>query len=207
MRSRPQCNDRYDARTCHGFSLIELLIVVSIILIIASMAIPNLLRAKIAANESSAVGSIRAIATAQIMYQSTFPTIGFSGTLAALGPNASGCATTGPTSANACLIDWTLAHASTSGFAKSGYYFGMGTVVENTVNVEYTVGAAPAAFNQIGVRGFCANEDAVIRFTPALNGPPVIRMLAAWAIFLCNRWGIPEHRYHSRPAWSSRSPE
>jgi prepilin-type N-terminal cleavage/methylation domain-containing protein len=67
----------YAARRYRGFSLIELLIVVSIILIIASMAIPNLLRAKIAANESSAVGSLRALASAQVLYQSTFPTIGF----------------------------------------------------------------------------------------------------------------------------------
>jgi len=60
-----------------GFSLIELLIVVAIILIIAAIAIPNLLRARIAANESSAVSSIRTMNTAQVTYQSTYPTVGY----------------------------------------------------------------------------------------------------------------------------------
>ena len=164
----------YAARRYRGFSLIELLIVVSIILIIASMAIPNLLRAKIAANESSAVGSLRALASAQVLYQSTFPTIGFAPTLAALGPGASsGCPASGPTSANACLIDWVLAQASTAATSKSGYYFAMGNTVENSISMGYTIGAAPATFNSSGVRGFCLNEDGVIRYLPVLNGPPV----------------------------------
>ena len=60
-----------------GFSLIELLIVVAIILIIAAIAIPNLLRSRIAANEASAVGSMRSINTAQVTYASSFPDTGF----------------------------------------------------------------------------------------------------------------------------------
>jgi prepilin-type N-terminal cleavage/methylation domain-containing protein len=60
-----------------GFSLIELLIVVAIILIIAVIAIPNLLRARMASNESSAVGSIRTINTAEVTYNSTYPSVGF----------------------------------------------------------------------------------------------------------------------------------
>ena len=60
-----------------GFSLIELLIVVAIILIIAAIAIPNLLRARIAANESSAVSSVRTINTAEVSYQSAYPTVGY----------------------------------------------------------------------------------------------------------------------------------
>ena len=60
-----------------GFSLIELLIVVAIILIIAAIAIPNLLRARIAANESSAVSSVRTMNTAQVTFQSTYPTVGY----------------------------------------------------------------------------------------------------------------------------------
>jgi type IV pilus assembly protein PilA len=63
-----------------GFSLIELLIVVAIILIIAAIAIPNLMRARMSANESSAAGSLRTINTAQVSYDTTYPTIGF-GTL------------------------------------------------------------------------------------------------------------------------------
>src|SRR5579864_3348572 len=97
-----------------GFSLIELLIVVAIILIIAAIAIPNLLRARMAANESSAVASIRTITTVEISYQSTYPTIGFAPTLANLG-GATPCV---PSSTTACLIDSVLA-----GGIKSGYNF------------------------------------------------------------------------------------
>ena len=73
-----------------GFSLIELLIVVAIILIIAAIAIPNLLRARIAANESSAVSAIRTINTAEVSYQSAYPTVGYSTNLGQLGPGAAG---------------------------------------------------------------------------------------------------------------------
>ena len=99
-----------------GFSLIELLIVVAIILIIAAIAIPNLLRARIAANESSAVASIRTLNTAQISYNSAYPTVGFAGSLGAL----SGTSCAPPTSTGACLIVQAL-----SGGTKSGYLFAM----------------------------------------------------------------------------------
>ena len=95
-----------------GFSLIELLIVVAIILIIAAIAIPNLLRARIAANESSAAASIRTINTAEVEYQNNFGP-NFAPTLAALGPAAAaGCNGVVPTAANSCLIDWSLSNAS-----------------------------------------------------------------------------------------------
>ena len=104
-----------------GFSLIELLIVVAIILIIAAIAIPNLLRARIAANESSSVASLRTLNTAQVTYQSTFPTLGYAATIAALGPGAAtGCPAGGPTSTAACLVDYVLANAGTAATAKSG---------------------------------------------------------------------------------------
>jgi type IV pilus assembly protein PilA len=154
-----------------GFSLIELLIVVAIILIIAAIAIPNLLRAKIAANESSAVQSVRTVNTTQVTYQSTYPNVGYAATLQSLGPSGPSCTT--PSSANACLIDFSLSQAISPASGKSGYYFGMGVVSNNGVNLSYTVGAAPSGFNQTGVRGFCSNSDAVIRATPALSGPPV----------------------------------
>jgi len=94
-----------------GFSLIELLIVVAIILIIAAIAIPNLLRSRMAANEASAVGSLRTINTAEVTFQTTYPSVGFAN-LTALGGAAGTCATaTGATSAGACLIDDTLAAA------------------------------------------------------------------------------------------------
>jgi len=159
-------------RKNRGFSLIELLIVVAIILIIAAIAIPNLLRAKISANEASAVNTIKTINTAQISYQSSYPTVGYAPTMAALGPSAStGCTT--PSSTNACLLDWAVAQATTAGSAKAGYYFGLGVATTSGTNLSYTIGGAAAGFNKTGVRGFCSNDDGVIRYTPALSGPPV----------------------------------
>jgi prepilin-type N-terminal cleavage/methylation domain-containing protein len=150
-----------------GFSLIELLIVVAIILIIAAIAIPNLLRARMAANESSAVASVRTVNTAEITYQSTYPTVGFSANLVSLGgPIGAACV---PGTANACLIDAVLSHnGNPPDSGKSGYLFttGAGTVAGG-VNVGYTVKAVPITINQTGLRGFCAEEDAVVRVDPA----------------------------------------
>ena len=159
-------------RKSRGFTLIELLIVVAIILIIAAIAIPSLVGAKISANEASAVNTIRTFNTAQVSYQSEFPQVGYAASLAALGPSAStGCTT--PNSTNACLVDWSVAQATTAQTSKSGYYFAESVVSSGGVNDGYTVGGAPAGFNKTGIRGFCSNEDAVIRYAPSLNGPPV----------------------------------
>jgi prepilin-type N-terminal cleavage/methylation domain-containing protein len=150
-----------------GFSLIELLIVVAIILIIAAIAIPNLLRARMAANEASAVASIRTINTAEVTYNSTYPTVGFSAILVSLG-GAIGAACV-PAQATACLIDAVLANNGIpAGSGKSGYLFtsDAGTVAGG-VNVGYAVKAVPITINQTGLRGFCAEEDAVVRIDPA----------------------------------------
>jgi type IV pilus assembly protein PilA len=162
-----------------GFSLIELLIVVAIILIIAAIAIPNLLRARISANESSAASSVRTTNTAQVSFLSTYPTTGYAASMAALGPpSALGCPATGPVVGNACLIDWALSQATVVAAAKSGYIFNIGNPAGGPPNLGYTVGGAAAAFNQSGVRGFCSNEDGVIHYDPSHNGAPTVAALA-----------------------------
>src|ERR1700674_3481337 len=100
-------------RNQKGFSLIELLVVVAIILIVAAIAIPNLLQARVAANEASAVGSLRTINTAMITYNENYPTVGFAPTLAALG--GTNCPTSDQT--GACLIDSLLAAGTKSGYS------------------------------------------------------------------------------------------
>ena len=141
-----------------GFSLIELLIVVAIILIIAAIAIPNLMRARMSANDSSAAASERSIVTAEIGYSASYPTIGFAASLANLG-GASPCT---PGTGTGCLIDNLLATAS-SGSGKSGYFFsatpsvGSGT----TNNMFYTTAHPISA--QTGTKSYCAFEDGVIR--------------------------------------------
>jgi prepilin-type N-terminal cleavage/methylation domain-containing protein len=136
-----------------GFSLIELLIVVAIILIIAAVAIPNLLQARVSANEASAVGSLRTINTVMITYNDNYPTVGFAPSLAALG--GSSCAPADQTSA--CLIDNTLASGT-----KNGYNFtvtGIGTPAG-----QYFAAASPVPGN--GNRSFCSTEDATIHVDP-----------------------------------------
>jgi len=150
-----------------GFSLIELLIVVAIILIIAAIAIPNLMRARMAANESSAVSSLRTINTGEITYQSTYPTVGFATALSNLG-GALGAACV-PSSTTACLIDSVLSNnGNPTGSGKSGFFFTTGTgTVGSGINVGYTALAVPMILNQTGVRAFCAEQDAVVRVDPA----------------------------------------
>ncbi len=145
-----------------GFSLIELLIVVAIILIIAAIAIPNLLRSRIAANEASAVGSLRTINTAEISYSSTYPAAGYATALTVLAsPSATPANCSQPLSTAACLIDDTLAAASTAANAKSGYYFTIAT----DANVGYTLLGTPKAQGNTGVKNFYTDATAVIHYT------------------------------------------
>jgi len=162
-----------------GFSLIELLIVVAIILIIAAIAIPNLLRAKISANESSAVGSIRNIITAETSYSTSYQSYGFALTLVRLGPGAGllSCPVAGPNpTTGACLLDSSLAGSNNS--TKSGYHFMatgdipqppdpiLGIVAYNG----FTAAGVPVGFNQSGVSTFCAGEDGVVRKNTNIGG-------------------------------------
>jgi len=149
-----------------GFSLIELLIVVAIILIIAAIAIPNLLRSKMAANEASAVGSLRSINTAEVAYNTAYPNAGYSPDLASLG-GAAPCTTASP--AAACLIDDTLATAISTTTGKSGYYFTYASAAPfNT----YTNIGLPTTAGTTGQRGFFTDQTGVIRY--AVSGTPTV---------------------------------
>ena len=142
-----------------GFSLIELLIVVAIILIIAAIAIPNLLRSKMAANESSAVGSVRSINTAEVAYATAYPNVGYSATLGNLG----GVVPCTAVVATACLIDQVLATSDVT--AKSGYLNTYGNVVASGgINTSYTLNSDPANRGTTGQRSFFSDQSGVIRY-------------------------------------------
>jgi prepilin-type N-terminal cleavage/methylation domain-containing protein len=159
-----------------GFSLIELLIVVAIILIIAAIAVPNMLRARISANEASAVSSVRTISRAEVTYFSTYPTDGYAASLSVLGGPASSCQ---PTDTQACLIDASIASGQ-----KSGYQFqATGLLPTGSANTAFVVGASPVTFNQSGVRDFCATTDGVIRGQNGASGDTPIATIAPCVAF------------------------
>jgi type IV pilus assembly protein PilA len=156
-----------------GFSLIELLIVVAIILIIAAIAIPNLLRSRMAANEASAVGSIRTINTAAISFNSSYGD-GFPSTLTEIGTTG----TAAVSCQNAEYIDSVLTLGQ-----KSGYTFAMGPGVTVVTTVPtgcvagyvdgYTITGVPSQPGTSGQRSFCSDATGVIRFDPTGTAPAV----------------------------------
>ena len=155
LKVKPQKGTNNCRQEQSGFSLIELMVVVAIILIIAAIAIPNLLRARIAANEASAVGSLRAINMAMIAYNLTYSTVGFAASLSVLGSTP--CT---PNATTPCLLDGVLA-----GGRKSGYKFAA-TGAGGPPSNKYYATAVPTTLNFTGVRSFCSAEDAVIRVDP-----------------------------------------
>jgi len=120
-----------------GFSLIELLIVVAIILIIAAIAIPNLLRSKMAANQASAVASLRTLNTSTVLYYTNYGV--YPTALNQLGPIASGCTVSSTT---ADMIDSVLAAASAAP-GKSGYIFTWTAPASN--GQAYSINADPVS--------------------------------------------------------------
>jgi type IV pilus assembly protein PilA len=156
-----------------GFSLIELLIVVAIILIIAAIAIPNLLRARMAANDSSAAGSLHAINVGEIAYFGSYEQTGFPLTLAPLG-GADPCTAT---PATACFIDNNVA-TNGGGAGKSGYTFAAtGSASAGSPNNNQFFATATPLSNRTGTRAYCSTEDMVVRLQP----PGTITLVAGYA--------------------------
>jgi len=137
-----------------GFSLIELLIVVAIILIIAAIAIPNLIKAKMAANNSSAASAMRSIGTAEVTYSTTYPLHGWAESLTILGTTASTTCGVG----HGCFIDTVL----TAG-TKSGYTFVIGATSTTQPVPDFMATAVPVTLGTSGSRSYCQVEDLLLR--------------------------------------------
>jgi len=143
-----------------GFSLIELLIVVAIILIIAAIAIPSLISSRMSANEASAVESLRTIQSSLTAYAITYPAVGYAAQLTDLGDGGtSPCA---PTTIQACMIDNTLANG-----IKSGYVVTYVQDASNTPSTGYTLNADPISRGSTGRRSFFTNTPGVVRYNTA----------------------------------------
>jgi prepilin-type N-terminal cleavage/methylation domain-containing protein len=149
-----------------GFSLVEILVVIMVILIIAAIAIPNLVHGKMRANEAAAVASVKTINTAETLFFDTYPEVGYATNLASLGSNGTTCETA--SSNSACIImDDTL----TSGI-KSGYMFSIVGNGSTTPISGYSVTGSPSS----GLSGHCSVSSTesgdVHLFLP--GGDPVV---------------------------------
>jgi prepilin-type N-terminal cleavage/methylation domain-containing protein len=148
-----------------GFSLIELLIVVAIILIIAAIAIPNLLRSKISANEAGAVQTVRLTNSAQITYIVAYPNIGFADNIIKLGPTAPGVP---PDQNSADILGWVRGCAAQP-CTKSGYMFAISNASGNPVSA-YDLNGVPQLLHSSGERAFCSNQTHQILVDPTGAG-------------------------------------
>jgi type IV pilus assembly protein PilA len=166
-------------RRFEGFSIIELLIVIAIILIIAAIAIPNLLHARMAANQASAAGSLRAIASAQIAYFNAYPNIGYANALSDLG----GAAPCTPAPASACVLDTVLSTAVPGSGGKSGYFFQVtGIAIGGPLNTNYVTGAVPVLPGITGNQNLCSTSEQILRMQN--GGGPLVTTLAACNAYL-----------------------
>jgi prepilin-type N-terminal cleavage/methylation domain-containing protein len=150
-----------------GFTLAELLIVIVLVVILAAIALPNLLRSQIAANETAAIESLAKINKAEVEYQTTYPTVGFASTLATLGPGTPDGKCREKSPAHACLIEVALANAVSPEHTRSGYWFAVSPASRDAGGVVtgYVAGASAGVPDKTGSRDFCSQEDAVIRYS------------------------------------------
>jgi type II secretory pathway pseudopilin PulG len=159
------------------------IVLVPMILIIAAIAIPNLLRARIVANEAAAASSVRIINTAQVTYTTSFPNAGFARDLATLGPGPTGDCTGRGTADHACLLDRALGCNGDWCATKYGYSFNVtGTdCAENGVCKGDVIVAVPLNANT-GTRRFCSTPDMVIRSqsSAGMSAPPTADECQSW---------------------------
>jgi type IV pilus assembly protein PilA len=139
-----------------GFSLIELLIVVAVILIIAAIAIPNLLRSRMAANQAAAVATLRNINNSQATYISTFSALGYADTFVKLGPG------TPCDFSHACLVDEVIGCAAQP-CGKSGYNYFIASTSAAPPIVDYRTTASPISWAGSGSENFCSMNDGILR--------------------------------------------
>jgi type IV pilus assembly protein PilA len=167
--------------TAKGFSLIELLIVVAIILVIAAIAIPNLLQARVAANEASAVGSLAAIKSSEVTYTTAYPTVGYSADIGSLG-GASPCT---PSSSTACLLDSILSASTPGTGGKSGFVFlATGIMPPGAINnAAFVAAASPVLAHSTGNHDYCSTNDGVLRSQIASPGDIPVNNLASCLAF------------------------
>jgi len=145
------------------------------VLVAAAIAIPNLLRARIAANESSAVATIRTANVAQVTYSTLNPQRGFARDFASLGPDPRG---PGSSPDHASVIDATLGNAKCTSGAwceKSGFQFSIATTCGKERCGEYVVVGTPVS-GGTGTRSFCSTSDGVVRYK---SGPPLTTPVSA----------------------------
>jgi len=165
-------------RNQKGFSLIELLIVVAIILIIAAIAIPNLMRARIAANESAGASTVRTLNTAEATYSTTYAADGYASSLTLLGPGAVDCTVpANVTSSNACLIDGVL---GTAPFTKGAFVYNISSSTAVPPVPDYLI-TAISTTKTAATHDYCANTDAVVR-TQVTTGSGIASATACSAL-------------------------
>lgn len=152
--------------------------------LVMAIAIPSLLRARMTANESAVMSSIRTVNTSQITYSTEYPTAGYAPDLATLGPGPSGSCTEG-TQEHACLLDRVLGNANCgagSWCVKNGYEYSLAAVCGDHGCTDYVIAARPLTEGTTGSKSYCSTTDAVVRYRHGtLLSPPTVEECQTWS--------------------------